>query len=266
MSNNAFYLFCFARSAQLPLLSGTGVDGERPLLVRVFADIAAVLSTVSLADFCGPSAEERMKDLSWLGIRALRHEAAIEQVMEHSPVFPARFGTIFSSLEKLESILQRHRITISRFLDRMAGHDEWGVKGMLKREIALRELQSCYQAGVDLSSLPSGMRYLQEQKARIMAEKELYRWLEKTCGHVADGLRSCATDLRVRNAIANGDSESESEVILNWAFLVPRNARSDLRRHVERTSAELADRGLTFELTGPWPPYNFTPTLCDEGR
>src|SRR5262249_27285906 len=30
---------------------------------------------------------------------------------------------------------------------------------------------------------------------------------------------------------------------------------------VERASAELADRGLTFELTGPWPPYCFTPSL-----
>jgi gas vesicle protein GvpL/GvpF len=263
MSNNAVYLFCFARSGQLPLLSGTGVDGEKPLLVRVFADIAVVLSAVSLADFCGPDAEERMKDLSWLGIRALRHEAAIERVMEHSPVFPARFGTIFSSLDKLESILQRHRITISRFLDRMAGHEEWGVKGILNRELALRELQSRYQAGIDLSSLPSGMRYLLEQKARMTVEKELYRWLEKTCGEVADGLRSYATDLHVRNVIANADSESESEVVLNWAFLVPRSARADLRGHVERASAELADQGLTFELTGPWPPYNFTPQLSD---
>jgi Gas vesicle synthesis protein GvpL/GvpF len=264
MSNTAFYLFCFARSSQLPLLSGTGVDGERPLLVRVFADIAAVLSTVSLADFCGPDAEERMKDLSWLGIRALRHEAAIEHVMEHSPVFPARFGTIFSSLDKLESILERHQITISRFLDRMAGHEEWGVKGMLNREIALRELQSRYQAGIDLASLPMGMRYLQEQKARMTVEKELYRWLEKTCGQVADGLRNYAADLHVRKVSTNSDSECESEVILNWAFLVPRSARADLRVHVEEASAELTDQGLAFELTGPWPPYNFTPTLGDD--
>src|SRR5262245_27370493 len=108
MSETAYYLFCFARSGRLPELSGTGVDGEHPLQVRSFDGIATVLSTVMVEDFCGPAAEGKMEDISWLGIRALRHEAVVEQVMAHSPVFPARFGTIFSSLENLEGLQRRH--------------------------------------------------------------------------------------------------------------------------------------------------------------
>src|ERR671925_1155004 len=117
MSETAFYLFCFARPGLLPELAGTGVDGQGPLLVHSSTGLAAVLSTVLVEDFCGPEAEARMEDLSWLGIRAWRHEAVIERVMAHSPVFPARFGTLFSSLESLERLLQRHRDTISQFLD-----------------------------------------------------------------------------------------------------------------------------------------------------
>jgi Gas vesicle synthesis protein GvpL/GvpF len=263
MSETAYYLFCFARSGLLPELSGTGVDGERPLLVRRFAGLAAVLSTVLVADFCGPAAEARMEDISWLGIRAWRHETVIEQVMVHSPVFPARFGTIFSSLENLERLQQRHRSTISQFLDRMTDHEEWGVKGVLNRERALQGLQSGYQAGMNLASLPPGMRYLREQRARMAAEKELHQWLQKTCARVADELRGYATDLRARQVIATADPDGASEVVLNWAFLAPRSARTDLCGHVERASAELADQGLTFEITGPWPPYNFTPPLVD---
>jgi hypothetical protein len=263
MSETTYYLFCFARSGLLPELSGTGVDGERPLLVRSFAGLAAVLSTALVADFCGPAAEAKMEDISWLGIRAWRHEAVIEQVMAHSPVFPARFGTLFSSLENLEALQERHRRAISQFLDRMTDHEEWGVKGVLNRERALQGLQSCNQAGMDLASLPPGMRYLREQQVRIAVEKELHQWLQKTCARVADELRGYATDLRARKVLATADSDGASEVILNWAFLAPRSARTDLCGHVERVSAQLTDQGLTFEITGPWPPYNFTPPLVD---
>jgi hypothetical protein len=263
MSETAYYLFCFARSGLLPELSGTGVDGEHPLLVRGFADLAAVLSSVSIADFCGPAAEARMEDLSWLGIRAWRHEKVIEQIMTHSPVFPSRFGTIFSSLEKLEEMLRRYRGAISTFLDRTSDHEEWGVKAILIREKALRGLQSSYHAGMDMASLPPGMRYLQEQKARLAVEKELSQWLQGTCARVADDLRGYVTDFRVRKVIAHGNSDGASEVVSNWAFLVPRSDRAALRDHIERASAELGDHGLAFELTGPWPPYNFTPPLID---
>ncbi|MBO0722801.1 MAG: GvpL/GvpF family gas vesicle protein, partial [Blastocatellia bacterium] len=195
--------------------------------------------------------------------RALRHEAAVEYVMKHSPVFPARFGTIFSSLEKVEGMVTEYREKISRFLERMVEHEEWGVKGVLRREIALRELQSRYQAGMDFASLPPGLRYLQEQKARIAVEKGLYSWLEKTSETVADDLRCSATEMKIRKVVASAESESDSEVVSNWALLVPRSVRGDLRGRVERASAELANQGLVFELTGPWPPYNFTPQLVD---
>jgi hypothetical protein len=264
MTDPGYYLYCFARCAGLPELQGNGVDGERPLQVLSFGDLAAVLSTVRLSDFCGPEAEARMEDISWLGRRALRHEKVIEDVMAHSPVFPARFGTIFSSLEKLEWLVKNHCATISQFLNQMSDHEEWGVKGALNRERALQDLQSRFQFGIDLASLSPGLRYWQEQKARLAVEKELKNWLQKTCALVAADLRCYASDFLSRKVIVSGDAKSESELILNWAFLVPKGARADLCDRVARASDELSDQGLTFEMTGPWPPYNFTPTLLDQ--
>ena len=267
MSETAFYLFCFARSGPLPELGGTGVDGQSPLLVRTFADLAAVLSTVYVADFSGPVAEARMKDLSWLGPRACRHEAVIEEVMAYGPVLPARFGTLFSSLESLEALLVKHHRAISQFLDDVTGREEWGVKGVLNRAKALPELDSRYQTGgagqgepnIDPSSLPRGTRYLQGRRARAAAEKALPQWLQATCAGIAEDLRGYASGFIVRKALAKG--ASGSEVVSDWAFLVPRGVRVDFCGRVKRASAELADQGLTFELTGPWPPYHFMPSL-----
>ena len=63
------YLYCLARLSRLPPLplEGQGVDGQNSLAVATCQDLAAVWSPVPLADFCGPEAEERMRDLTWIG-------------------------------------------------------------------------------------------------------------------------------------------------------------------------------------------------------
>jgi hypothetical protein len=267
MSGKAYYLFCFARSSPLPELSGTGVDSEEQLQVWRRGDLAAVLSTCSVADFSGPEAEAKMQDLSWLGSRALRHEIMIEQAMAYSPVLPARFGTLFSSLEKLEALVQRHEKTISQFLDQIADREEWGVKGILNREQAVQELQSHHQIDEkggregDLASLPEGTRYLKEQQGRVTAERGLDQWLKETSTAIANDLRNYAVDFRVRQVVSMEATKEEG--VLNWAFLVLKKAKAEFRERVERASNELGGRGLTFEITGPWPPYNFAPSIQD---
>ena len=46
------------------------------------------------------------------------------------------------------------------------------------------------------------------------------------------------------------------EMILNGAYLVPEDD-SRLVDEVARLSEEWGTLGVSFEATGPWPPYNF---------
>jgi len=125
---------CFTCSA-LPAptssgkVEGTGVDGALSLwVIRTSTDLCAIVSEVSLEDFCGAAAELRMQDLVWVAPRAVRHEEVVEKVRCQSPVLPVRFGTLFSTPESLEEFLGLHHQTISQFLDRVADLDEWSVK------------------------------------------------------------------------------------------------------------------------------------------
>ena len=52
--------------------------------------LAAVWSPVPVEDFCGPAAEERLRDLTWIGPRVIRHQEVVAGVMRHSPVLPVR--------------------------------------------------------------------------------------------------------------------------------------------------------------------------------
>lgn len=255
------YLYCFARSDLIRSIDGKGVDGSNPLFLWNFQDIAAVLSVVSLEEFCGPSAEFRMEDLSWIGPRSLRHEEVIDGVMRYSPVLPARLGTIFSSLESLQELLQKHRITISQFLDHVADKEEWAVKGWLDRPRAGEwVLSTSFAKQMEgLASLSPGMRYLKEQRIRADMEKELDHWLKEVLGRIARHLSGYASNFSQRNTFSMG--AQENEMIINWAFLVMSDEAEDFRRRIELINEKFAPSGLALEITGPWPPYSFSPSL-----
>ena len=266
-SPKALYVFCFARSDLVAEVEGTGVDGQHPLSVlRRFPDLCAVLSEVALEDFCGPAAELQMQKLAWVGPRALRHEAVVEQVMRHSPVLPVRFGTLFSSQERLAEFLDIHRATMLQFLARVANQEEWSVKGLLDRTQAGRALTSARLAAQQgqLATLPPGTRYFQQQRLRSAAEKELSLWLNATCQQIASELQKQAADFRECPLVPRQPPESGTEVVLDWALLLPRGGTAALRLLIDRVNAQHATSGLVFELSGPWPPYRFVPPLAIE--
>jgi hypothetical protein len=64
-----------------------------------------------------------------------------------------------------------------------------------------------------------------------------------------------------RRILSRELSGAATEMVLNWAFLLPRMAVADFRRRVERANAQPQLKGLTFEVSGPWPPYSFCPVL-----
>ena len=265
---SAIYLFCLARP-QVELELGGGVlDDGSPLLSWQFRDLVAIVSKVGREEFCGLEAEARMQDLAWVGPRACRHEAVVETTMRFSPVLPARFATLFSSLESMEEFLQKHHASICRFLDRVAGKDEWAVKGMLDRKKAK---EAIFSAGLarqkqDLSCLSPGMRYLLEQRVLAGLEEELNRWLEETCQGVLEDLRQAEATFQRRPVLPLSAEKGDKEMVLNCAFLVPRNGAENFRRRIQKVNGSHAERGLLFELSGPWPPYSFSSSLWSKPR
>lgn len=259
---NATYLFCLARSHQTLLPEGDGVSDCGPLELENFSDVAAVVCTVPLEDFVGSSADERLQDLSWVGPRALRHEQVIEEVMQNSPVLPARFGTLFSSRESLSALVENNYAKIDQFLDHIKDKEEWSVKCVLSRADAMQGVlaEHVSERQAELASMPPGLRYFKERQMTAEVEKGLSRWLTEVCKGVAQELRSLSVDSSKRS-IAQALEENNMEVVANWAFLINRDAVQDLKASIARTNGALKERGLLFKCSGPWPPYTFSPAL-----
>jgi hypothetical protein len=259
------YLFCLARFSCLPglPLKGLGLDGRSPLLVTGFRDLAAVWSPVALEDFCGPEAAERLQDLTWIGPRIIRHQEVVAGVMRHSPVLPARFGTIFSSAANLEKVLHQRHDDIAVFLDRLTAQEEWAVKGMLDRPAAKARLFSLKlaQQTADLEGLAPGKRYFEEQRLRAACDQESSRWLQAVLRELWTDLRQYAAEVCERRLLSRGATGSDQDMVFNWAFLLPARAVDGFQARIREANALYRDCGLALEATGPWPPYSFCPVL-----
>lgn len=262
-NGEGIYLFCFARTHRIPALKIASLDEKSSVWQWGFKDVTAVVSKISVGNFTGPEAESRLKDLSWVGPRACRHQEVVEQVMRYSPVLPARFGTIFTSLKSLGKVLEIHYGTISQFLDRVADKDEWSVKGLMDRAKAKKrvlDLIFAREAG-RLISLSPGMRYFQEQRIRSNADKEIHGWIKEIRKKIADDLSSYAMDFCELKVYSRADTGIDMDIVLNWAFLVSQKTTEDFRARIEQTNADNEQEGLVLQLSGPWPPYSFCPSL-----
>ena len=263
-AESAVYLYCLARPrVAAGLRNHLGVDGRNPVSAWIIRDVAAVTSQVRREEFCGPEAETRLRQLGWLAPRACRHQAVAEQAMRLSPILPARLGTLFSSRESLEHFIQEHRAEIRRALDRVAGKQEWAVKGLLDRKKAAAHLLLTMPGGggETLAGSSAGARYLREQRRLSHAAEALNAWLKQSCDDLVESLACLAVDICGRPLWPPLAADQEREMVLNCALLVRPRSLPGLRARIGRANAKHAGPGLCFELSGPWPPYSFSSFL-----
>lgn len=245
------YVFCFIRATGAGTAVGPGLAGEAPLRAQVHGQVAAICCEVPLEEWTGEQGEAHLKDLSWLGPRALRHEQVVEQMMRASPVLPLRFGCLFSSAERLWELLRREHERIAGFLEKAAHEEEWSLQGTL-------DLKACeeamFAADPRVARLPasSGARYLMEQKLRKDAASSARAWARQTEAMILQALEGL---VMARRELRPGEG------IFHWALLVPKGAEAQLAKRLEPLAEPLLSHGLHLSARGPWPIYNFAPRL-----
>ena len=252
--DKTYYLYCLTPSGRALELH------EADVFVWSCGDISAVLSEANREEFCGEGSDARLEDLGWLAPRVFRHEAVVERIMGQSPVLPARFATLFTSLDSLQRFVLEYRDAITGFFAHLGDKREWAVKGLLDRTLAGQRAQTPPR---QLVGSP-GKDYLRKKRTEAEAGERTNQWLRATCENAAGELGQKASAFRERQLWNGGDSEAPSEVILNWAFLVAGGGEADFRRLVTELDERHRASGLSFALSGPWPPYSFAPALGGE--
>jgi hypothetical protein len=260
------YLYCLARPECIPVVDALaqhdlrGVDERFPVAAMEGGGMVAVIGEVDTGEFC----DENLQALPWVGPRAIRHAAVVEHIMSASPVLPVKFGTIFRTRDSLTEFLARHREDFARALQDLRDKTEWGVKGYLVDEDA-RRLVSASDPAIQsrTAALPSspGARYLQQKQVDGMIDAALKVWLERVTRDLQENLALhavAATELQCRPGSVTGRSE---RMVLNCSYLLTPETLPDFRAALSIQQRAYEGTGLTLELRGPWPPYNFCPAF-----
>jgi hypothetical protein len=236
VASTAWYVYAFV--APVPPLEGElQAVGDETL--------AAIVGRVPLEDFAVAVLPERLNDRAWLEEKARSHERVVERLGEASTVIPLRFGSVYHDLVAVEELVASRRDELLRIFDRVRGRVEIGVQAWLDGKAAEPETRAA-----------SGRDYLQQRRnERARAEETALR-LQEVLADAHERLSMGAVEGVLNRPQARELTGRAQEMVFNGAYLVPADDQSLAAR-----VGELNDRyrrlGLTFELTGPWPPYNF---------
>lgn len=258
-AGHGLYVFCVTRDGTA-CPDEAGLEPDSKVFGISHAGLTAVCCEIALDAWVGAASEANLRDLAWLGPRAVQHERVIEQAMGGGAVMPLRFGCIFSSAAGLHGWMAQHGGVIAKFLTELAGRQEWSIKGWLDAERAATALAADDPRIKALPASP-GARYLREQKIKQELQRSVRQWARATGQDVLTSLQPLCERHRALDALPGSASGREEEVAFHHALLLAEERAESLHAEVARLNAALSGRGLTLAVTGPWPPYSFCPAI-----
>ena len=113
-----------------------------------------------------------------------------------------------------------------------------------------------YAADAEDRSTEPGRAYLRRKKLERTQADESKRYLHEMVAEVRKKLSAMAegsADLETKP----GAGASKLQPAARMAFLIQRKNVKSFRKELEKLARQFAPQGLRFELTGPWPAYNF---------
>jgi gas vesicle protein GvpL/GvpF len=248
------YVYAVTRDAVTPEVDG--IDVSRRFGVASIDGISAVFTRVSGEEFSQDVIDRRASDLEWLGAIGYRHQEVVAELMKLTSIVPLRAFTLFSSEEAVRSYLHANHDLLGKVLARLDGKQEWTLRIELEAErwhdalpqrvAPLRELQA------EIESASPGKAFLLKKKlqdetkrASHAAEQELVTEVERV---ILEKL-GCETVAETR--------EHRDGAFPQINVLINRDEESVLQELHGALGERYAAEGVTFGLTGPWPPYTF---------
>lgn len=215
--------------------------------------VAAVFSRLPASDFGEAAWREHAEDPKWLAEVATQHQDVLGQLIEDTDVLPLRLPAMYRDEVHLHQMLESESTLFQAALGAIHDHVEWGVQLLLTGE-----------PEAAAPSRPSSGRDYLMQRANAAANRERDRGRRQTLvedayAALADGARQSVVN-QPQDPALRGRHEP---MLLNSAHLVCRRHKDIFFMTVAEVAARLGPEGITVEVSGPWPPYNFV-ALGDE--
>ncbi|MEZ0227239.1 MAG: GvpL/GvpF family gas vesicle protein [Planctomycetota bacterium] len=238
--NRGKYVYCIIRSSEFLRFGPIGLGAEPSDVHTInYRDLAAVVSDTPMG----------VHDATRENV--LAHQRVNETVMREHTVIPMSFGTVFKTRDDIIELLKSAYDAFSDVLTKMQNKLEFGLKVLWDRDQIVKDIENededVRRLKNEISSQKGSTYFARMQYGRLI-DAALQSRSERYVADIFTGLREVCVASRSNKPI--GD-----KMILNAAFFVSRDKESAFDSRVKEIGARY-DK-LTFNYTGPWPPYNF---------
>jgi hypothetical protein len=230
----------------------------------------AVAGKVEELEFGEEGLRRNMADFHWAKSKASAHEMIIERVMTDTDVIPFRFGTLFSTEDSLEGMLEQYGDEFKAILRRLANKQEWGLKiycdpeklkaGFLGGEERILKIED------EIKTSSVGKAYFLKKRKDAMLERALNERIDACSRESFELLKALSFEARINRLLPKEVTEREGDMVLNVAFLVDRDKANDFLTATDALKMHYENDGFVIDCTGPWPPYNFCGLSRIEGQ
>ena len=252
MTASATYVYCLLRSEQPPSLEGAPAGLARTGQARLL-DVGErrwlVVADAPLQDYGAEAIDRGLRDLQWVGQRAVEHEHLVEHFLGSGTVLPMKLFTLYFDDARACADVRRRAREIGALLDALEGKQEWGVRVLVDRIRAAREPA---ETGEGAEARSAGHAFLLRKQRLLDAGRERRGELRERAEELYQHLARRASDARSRPPTGGG-----TRLVLDASFLVPKASTDEFQAAVRARAQALAPHGLEIALSGPWPAYNF---------
>ena len=250
------YVYGVVAGAPEELVEGlTGMDAEAGVTLIRSGEVSALCTRVPLAEFGEEALQRNLNRLDWLEATAVRHETVLDQLIGRAELIPFRLCTVFADASRVAAMLEAQRDVFLAALARLQGATEWGVKAVAEQPAPAGGVPGPAEEPDAASG--EGTRYF---ASRRRARESVALARERLSSLAAEAHARLSEAARAATVHAPQSPELSGyagQMILNGSYLVDDGHTDAFAALVGQLDERHRDEGVRFELTGPWPPYNF---------
>lgn len=257
MTERVFWIYGVVAQGDEVLPQVCDIEGGDHFTWITYRHLSILASSVPANEYAEEIIEAHKDDANWVLPRVAASAAVIASVFEQVEIIPLKFGTIFSTVERLHARLSSQEATFCHMLEDLRGKEEWGLKifGYVERHIETvigQEVALALQKG-----MTPGRLYLFKKQvgrsSRKQAEDRLRKAVNTARQFLLDhGYVALPGSIAREQRLPDGATP-----LFKGAYLVARNARDHFISLIDDLQTQWAQEHLVMTLSGPWAPYSF---------
>jgi gas vesicle protein GvpL/GvpF len=216
--------------------------------------LVAAVSDVPGEDFEEEPLNANVRDMAWLGPRAIAHQDVNAQLFEVSEaIVPLAFGTVFRDDTRVRQVLFHQAAALERQLDRVRGCAEYVLALHILQDPDVNEAAAIRVLQDQIASSTPGRAHLLRQRLATLERDEARRIQTEVAAEAFAALQAIAKEVYQEPL----PTDAVERPLLRASVLVRRDAETPFMDEVERLRARWPEPTYRVLLTGPWPPYRF---------